>query len=803
MATETIDGIKFIIDVDTNSVLKAEKKVDTSLKRMTTSITKLASGISFAILSGKIVSVQREFDRLNAAIKTSTGSAEKAAVAFSAIEKFAAETPYALAQSVEAFTKLVNFGLTPSERALRSFGDTAAAMGKDLTQMIEAVADAATGEFERLKEFGIKASNQGDVIKFTFRGVTNSVKNNAADIEEYLIKMGETNFGGAMAERMDTLDGKLSNLADSWDALLRAINAQGVGDIMEESVEQAIRSVQDLTDAVASGQVLGLMGVVAESWDRSFGVVAESLKSLTDYMLSEFEAIKVNGGGAGDFISDAFFNLAPNIKAAVEIAAVEVAYFVDVTKSYMSQLVKDIPSLADAIIGDTKKLSTAIRFIENSLGITTSTMSKDIASITQSVDESVKSMGSLSGDLQSAAENRLSLIESILSENEKETAQISKQRAEVAQLRLEYDRLKLSAEGGGDKLAQFKFTGGDGERGGAGSQLTSQVERLADKRGDPIAALQAQKSRELEVLRAAEEQGLKLHTTYAELRANIDKSYADQEQQIRLQKFEQESQFNALALSSVEALGVATTDTLSGLLSGTYSATEAMQQFANTILNNAVGALVEVGVQYLQNALISESADKAILASQLATKSVNATAHTAAVTATVAELSSLAAAGAFAATAAIPIVGPALAPAAGVAAGAATAGLGAPAIASAPIAGARFNGGPVSANSLYEVGEKNRPEMLMIPGNNGKVFSNAEMKSAMSGGGGGGGGGVNVKVINLPGQTAQVSQSGEGVSRETVIQIIAEQSAKVGSDMNRNINKNHNVTNRQGTNRRN
>ncbi len=335
----------------------------------------------------------------------------------------------------------------------------------------------------------------------------------------------------------------------------------------------------------------------------------------------------------------------------------------------------------------------------------------------------------------------------------------------------------------------------------ARNRVASQAVGIADNRGDPIAALQAQKSKELEVLRAAEEQGLQLHTTYAQLRANIDAQYADQEQQIRLQKFEQESKFNELALSSVDALGQATTDTLSGLLSGTYSATEAMQQFANTILNNAVGALVEVGVQYLQNALISESADKAILASQAATKAVAATAHTAAVAATVVELSSLAAAGAFAATAAIPIVGPALAPAAGVAAGAAAAGLGAPAVASAPVAGARFNGGDVSANSLYEVGEKNRPEMLMIPGNNGKVFSNAEMKSAMSGDGGGGS--LNVKVINLPGQTAQVSQSGEGVNRETVIQIIGQQSGSVGSEMNRNINKNHNVTNRLASNRRN
>ena len=35
-------------------------------------------------------------------------------------------------------------------------------MGKDLSQMIEAVADATTGEFERLKEFGIKAGKEGD-----------------------------------------------------------------------------------------------------------------------------------------------------------------------------------------------------------------------------------------------------------------------------------------------------------------------------------------------------------------------------------------------------------------------------------------------------------------------------------------------------------------------------------------------------------------------------------------------------------------------------------------------------------------
>ena len=52
--------------------------------------------------------------------------------------------------------------------------------------------------------------------------------------------------------------------------------------------------------------------------------------------------------------------------------------------------------------------------------------------------------------------------------------------------------------------------------------------------------------------------------------------------------------------------------------------------------------------------------------------------------------------------------------------------------------GGRENGGPVGAGSLYEVGEKNRPEILqmngknfMIPGNNGRVISNKDLSGGI------------------------------------------------------------------------
>jgi phage tail tape-measure protein len=215
-----------------NKIDKSLAKVDSRFVSMAKTAAKagLAMAATFGALgAAKLVSVARETDILDAQLKTATGSAEAAASAFQSLERIEAETPYSLQQVVGAFVKLKNLGLDPSRDALMSYGNTASAMGKSLDQMIEAVADASTGEFERLKEFGIRAKNQGDTIAFTFRGITQTVKNNAAEIEGYLRKIGDTEFAGAMTDRANSLDGALSNLGDSWDALFRTISRGPIG----------------------------------------------------------------------------------------------------------------------------------------------------------------------------------------------------------------------------------------------------------------------------------------------------------------------------------------------------------------------------------------------------------------------------------------------------------------------------------------------------------------------------------------------------------------------------------------------
>jgi large-conductance mechanosensitive channel len=163
----------------------------------------------------------------------------------------------------DAFIKLKALGLTPSEDALTSYGNTATAMGKSLNQMIEAVADAATGEFERLKEFGIKSKSQGDQVTFTFQGVSTTVGKNAKEIEAYLQSIGNVQFAGAMQEQSKTLNVALSNMGDAFSKLVKAIGDAGLTDLLTAIANGIKWLAEQITNSIEPFK-LGFKAIVAE-----------------------------------------------------------------------------------------------------------------------------------------------------------------------------------------------------------------------------------------------------------------------------------------------------------------------------------------------------------------------------------------------------------------------------------------------------------------------------------------------------------------------------------------------------------
>jgi ElaB/YqjD/DUF883 family membrane-anchored ribosome-binding protein len=113
---------------------------------------------------------------------------------------------------------------------MTALGDVASSTGKSFDQLTEAALDAMTGEFERLKEFGIRAASEGDKVQFTFKGVTTEVKKTDTAIKDYLISLGQAEgVSGSMAAISETVGGKISNLGDNIDQLQLAIGNQTSG----------------------------------------------------------------------------------------------------------------------------------------------------------------------------------------------------------------------------------------------------------------------------------------------------------------------------------------------------------------------------------------------------------------------------------------------------------------------------------------------------------------------------------------------------------------------------------------------
>lgn len=235
------------LDESTKKVKKLGDQTDKTKDKSNANFDKIKEigvgammGLGVALAGFGVASIKSasQMQNMGVSLKTAMGGSQEATdAALKTITDFAAKTPYALGEVQGAFVKLKNMGLDPSTEALTAYGDTASAMGKSLNDMVEAVADAATGEFERLKEFGIRSSSEGDRVKFTFKGVTTEVGKNSEEIQKYLKDLGKTNFGGGMEAQSKTLTGTFSTFSDTIQMKLGAIATKsGILDKLTEGM---------------------------------------------------------------------------------------------------------------------------------------------------------------------------------------------------------------------------------------------------------------------------------------------------------------------------------------------------------------------------------------------------------------------------------------------------------------------------------------------------------------------------------------------------------------------------------------
>lgn len=720
-------------------------------------LTKAAGAAAAAVVSletakqvfSALVDSQRNFDKLNSGLITMTGSAENAAKAFSVLQQFAKETPYGLNQAVEGFTKLVALGLNPSKEALISYGNTAAAMGKDLNQMIEAVADASTFEFERLKEFGIKSSQQADTVSFTFRGITTTVKKNSEEIQKYLLNIGNTDFAGAMETRSKTLDGQLSSLADSFDGLVLAVAQSGFGDAVGEQAARAEDAITALTDAIASNEIAATLQDWVTLFNESFKFISDALNDLA----FDTEDKSVDMSDSLGTIPDAIREWLPDIQQTFH----EVIAWFQRIDDYAVALGQ---TLADVF--DPSK--TAALTFKN---LTAEADAAYAASIKRAEAES------------QAITNRSKQRKKEIEEQRKQYNERKKQEIDLASL--------VNKKGG---------TGGAGNTDDkAAKAAAKKAEQLRKQAQDYLDTLARQNNDELKAIDAQEQQKLAKAKEFYSQGALSLKEYERAKTAIVLEAGQKRQ----------DELDKRQKEALEKQQKGDDFMAQIMGQNATELelLDIQEQQKLAVADKYREQGLISEKQYQAALNAineQYATKRADATATAfgnmasnigsalgeasgaykafAIVQATIATYT--AAIEAYKSTAAIPVVGPFLAPVA------AAAAVGAGMAQVSAIRSAREQGGQLSAGQASTIAERGKPEVIM-PAGASRVRTAQQMKEIMEQNGSSSGPSNVTIVNNTSSQIGNVSTEQDDEGRLRII--IEEQVAASLQNSNSKISK--------------
>ncbi|WP_241319181.1 tape measure protein, partial [Enterobacter hormaechei] len=675
---EQVGNIVYQVQMDVANLIEAQRKVNERLEKMSggaskaaskfdqlqTSINKVAGAIAASIVVdwGRAFLVAADnMSQLNARIERLTGSAATASQTMQSLMRISSATGGSLQDTAKLWETL--------STALR---DTGATNGQiiQLTETLQKIGRIGGSSSEEmanaLRQFGQSISS-GTIRAEEFNSILEQMPELARQIAAGMgVSIGEL--------RQLMLDGKLT-AEDALNAIQKqtgSVNAEfeklprtlsQANTALTNSFLTMVDNINQATGA-SNGMVL-VIDSLAVAIGRLTGQAATASQQIAD-LRSEAEMYAKRARtwswlGFGDWQKENEEKSAQLTAEAWEKASR--AGWDAVQKTAAATKPIEIKAIATSGGSKTKGGKSATQKEAEQYAKAQESINEKLEAMRQ---ESVLAAGSTS---ELTREQQLLRAEMSLGADATDE-QRQKARDYKAQALDTAEALKKQAQAERDKqAAQSNFSNLQSQASpvvGVESQFQQQMEQL-----NQYATLYPQKIAEVEAVRAT-----------------IEEQYRQKRLEAQWQELSQMNIGFGMLTSAVDAFGGNASNVITGLITGTMSAQDAMRSLGNTMLNSVVNALVQVGVEALKNFIIGQTLGAASTAA-----SVGMATTTAAAWAPAAALASLASFGANSAPAMAGI--------------ASTVGL----AQGLALAGARYNGGPVSAGSMYQVGERGKPEI--------------------------------------------------------------------------------------------
>ncbi|RFS80642.1 phage tail tape measure protein [Leclercia adecarboxylata] len=761
---EQVGNIVYQVQMDVAKLIEAQRKVNERLEKMNSGVSKATtkldelqtsiSRVAGAIAASIVVEWGRSFlvaadnmNQLNARIERLTGSAAAASQTMQSLMRISSATGGSLQDTTKLWETL--------STALR---DTGATNGQiiQLTETLQKIGRIGGSSSEEmanaLRQFGQSISS-GVVRAEEFNSILEQMPELARQIAAGMgVSIGEL--------RQLMLDGKLT-AEDALNAIQKqtgVVNAEfgKLPRTLSQANAALTNSFLSMVDSVnqATGASSGMVAVIdslAAALDRLAGKAISADAQISDLnstaeMFSRrartWSWLGLDGWAAQNValstLSDQAATLVGDMQAvtkasntAANTKPIEIKAVAGTGKQKKTQAEKDAEKYAKAQEAVNEKLDELRQKAELSAG------SVGELSRAQAVLNAQQSLGN------SATEDQI-LLAGQLAGKAWDNANALRAQAKAEKERTDADNKFTSIQGKTSKTA------------GLDSQYQKDIADIQQ-----YAQLYPQKIGEAEAARAA-----------------IEQQYRDQRNAAMWEEWSQQNAATQAASAAFETFGNNASNALTGIITGSMSAQDALRSIGSTVLNSVINTFVQMGMEWAKAAITGATTQQTAIATttaaQVAGIGVQTAASTTAAAATTAAwtpaaiMSSIASFG-----------------------GAVAIGLGAVA-AVAALSGKRKNGGPVSAGGMYQVGEGGMPEIYrastgkqyMIPGDNGRVISNKDMQ-------GGGGINVSINVQNYNGSAVDAQATSDGNGGVTIDMIVAD--LNNGGMISQGITSNFNV----------
>lgn len=738
MAENSAGSLIFTIDADASKLITAASKVDTASTDMSTSLSKTTKasdtlGDSFTDLGGKSTQLNTKMTTTAAGVKAATSSMAQGRMV---VQQLGYQLQDVAVQAQMGTSGLMILGQQGSQVA-SVFGPAgavvgailavAAAIGSTLFNSVQ----KTDAELEKLISTVDKLGKaQKDVISLELNNKLKANSTAAAELAQRIATLN--NFsrqsGGLTKGQADDLVRLKGEYADLQD------QAKGY----QDQLETVNKSYTENTDKTKKAK---------EAYDelmRSLNLETTALKE-GDRAAAKLAASQKLGEGASK-------------EQIAETNRRIDAYYDEKEAQDAAQKAKHAATSA------ARKDTTAQQ--QNAQRLT------DSASKAKQLETELANLKSGTDDSASAT-SRYSL----------ETAKLEAQRA----LGATATQAQIDAEAGyilrvhqaTEAIANLK------KKQAEDVQTTQKFETVESKTGTKGQNVQDQYNEDLKALENYHKMAGASDARYQKTKNKLEEKYRKDKQAAAIEDYKAQSEWNTFLMDGLDALGQSATTTIAGLASGTMTATEAMQNFANIILNQAVGALVEMGLNQIKNTMLSDSMAATQQANIVATNATGIAAGSANASAQAANASTVAAAAA-----------PAAAATATFSWGTAAVVGGAALLATYAIAksaGGRQFGGSVNAGGMYRVGENGRAEVFTQGGRNYLLPGDGGGQVTPMSGMGGGGFSQNVSIVNTSGASVSHNTSADGkqmriLVEQTVSKSISEKRGRIYSAFNRTTN---------------